>query len=89
MARGLEANGVTIEETEDTFTVHGMGQGNVPGGGTCETHLDHRIAMSFMCLGMATQKPVRIDDAGAIETSFPIFVPLMEKLGASFQKDNA
>lgn len=88
MARGLEANGVTIEETDDTFTVHGMGQGNVPGGGTCATHLDHRIAMSFMCLGMATQKPVKIDDAGAIETSFPIFVPLMEALGANFQIDN-
>ncbi len=88
MARGLEANGVTIEETEDTFTVHGMGQGNVPGGGTCETHLDHRIAMSFMCLGMATQKPVKIDDAGPIETSFPIFVPLMEELGAKFRKEN-
>lgn len=88
MARGLEANGVTIEETEDTFTVHGMGQGNVPGGGTCETHLDHRIAMSFMCFGMATQKPVKIDDAGPIETSFPIFVPLMEELGAKFRKDN-
>ena len=88
MARGLEANGVTVEETEDTFTVHGMGQGNVPGGGTCQTHLDHRIAMSFMCLGMATQKPVKIDDAGAIETSFPIFVPLMEELGAKFRKEN-
>lgn len=89
MARGLEANGVSIEETEDTFTIHGMGQGNVPGGGTCKTHLDHRIAMSFMCLGMAANDPVQIDDAGAIETSFPIFVPLMETLGASFQKDNA
>ncbi len=88
MARGLEANGVTVEETEDTFTVHGMGQGNVPGGGTCKTHLDHRIAMSFMCLGMATQKPVKIDDAGPIETSFPIFVPLMEELGAKFTKDD-
>ena len=88
MARGLEANGVTIEETDDTFTVHGMGQGNVPGGGTCKTHLDHRIAMSFMCLGMATQKPVKIDDAGPIETSFPIFVPLMEELGAKFRMEN-
>ncbi len=88
MARGLEANGVTIEETEDTFIVHGMGQGNVPGGATCQTHLDHRIAMSFMCLGMATKNPVKIDDAGAIETSFPIFVPLMEALGAKFQKSN-
>ncbi len=87
MARGLEANGVTIEEGADFLIVHGAGE--IPGGGACETHLDHRIAMSFLCLGMAAQKPVKIDDAGAIETSFPDFLPLMERLGASFRKDNA
>ncbi|MEE9452771.1 MAG: 3-phosphoshikimate 1-carboxyvinyltransferase [Paracoccaceae bacterium] len=86
MARGLEANGVRIEADADTFIVHGMGK--IPGGGMCKTHLDHRIAMSFMCLGMASEKPVGIDDAGAIETSFPDFIPLMERLGASFRKDN-
>lgn len=86
MARGLEACGVRIEEDEDTFIVHGMD--SVPGGATCKTHLDHRIAMSFMCLGMVTEKPVRIDDAGAIETSFPNFLPLMENLGASFGREN-
>ena len=86
MARGLEANGVNIEEDEDTLIVHGMGK--IPGGAMCKTHLDHRIAMSFMCLGMAAEKPVGIDDAGAIETSFPDFLPLMERLGASFRKDN-
>ncbi|MXU64437.1 3-phosphoshikimate 1-carboxyvinyltransferase [Oceanomicrobium pacificus] len=89
MARGLEACGVTVEEDEDTFIVHGMGPGGVPGGATCETRLDHRIAMSFMCLGMATQKPVKIDDAGAIETSFPIFIDLMGDLGAVFRRENA
>jgi len=87
MARGLEANGVRIEEGEDFLIVHGIGK--VPGGGMCETHLDHRIAMSFMCLGMAADKPVKIDDAGAIETSFPDFIPLMERLGASFRRENA
>ncbi len=86
MARGLEANGVSIEEDEDTLIVHGMDK--IPGGAMCKTHLDHRIAMSFMCLGMAAEKPVGIDDAGAIETSFPDFLPLMERLGASFRKDN-
>ncbi|MBL4805952.1 MAG: 3-phosphoshikimate 1-carboxyvinyltransferase [Rhodobacteraceae bacterium] len=86
MARGLEACGVKIEETEDSLTIYGMGK--IPGGATCVTHLDHRIAMSFMCLGMITEKPVKIDDAAAIETSFPDFVPLMERLGASFQKNN-
>ncbi len=87
MARGLEANGVKIEEGEDFLIVHGAGK--VAGGGTCATHLDHRIAMSFMCLGMAAEKPVKIDDAGPIETSFPDFIPLMERLGASFRRENA
>lgn len=81
MARGLEANGVTIEEGEDFLIVHGQG-GSVPGGGTAKTFLDHRIAMSFLCLGMASEQPVSIDDGGAITTSFPNFVPLMKGLGA-------
>ena len=86
VVRGLKANGVDVEEGEDFMIVHGTGK--IPGGATCETHLDHRIAMSFMCLGMATEKPVRIDDAGPIETSFPDFIPLMERLGASFRREN-
>ncbi len=87
MARGLEANGVNVEEGEDFLIVHGTG--TPPGGGICATFLDHRIAMSFLCLGMATRNPVKIDDAGPIETSFPDFIPLMERLGASFRRENA
>jgi 3-phosphoshikimate 1-carboxyvinyltransferase len=56
--------------------------GGVPGGATCATHLDHRIAMSFLCLGLAAQEPVGVDDAGPIATSFPIFERLMRGLGA-------
>ena len=82
MARGLEACGVTVEEDEDTLIVHGRGPGGVPGGATCATHLDHRIAMSFLCLGLTTRKPVTVDDAGPIVTSFPIFAELMRGLGA-------
>ena len=97
MARGLEANGVTIEEDQDTLIVHGLGPsggtgggpGGMPGGGTAVTHLDHRIAMSFMCAGMAAQNPVSIDDGGPIATSFPIFEPLMAGLGASMTRDNS
>lgn len=88
MARGLKSCGLTIEEDEDTMIVHGMGAGGVPGGGTCETFLDHRIAMSFMCLGMATEQPVKIDDGGPIATSFPIFETLMGDLGAQFVRTN-
>ena len=89
MARGLEACGVTLEEGEDYLIVHGRGADGVPGGATVATHLDHRIAMSFLCLGMASQQPITIDDLGAIATSFPGFVPLMEGLGAVFQRNNA
>ena len=82
MARGLEACGVKIEEDEDTLTVHGMGPGGMPGGATCATHLDHRIAMSFLIAGMASRKPVSVDDGSPIVTSFPIFEGLMNGLGA-------
>ncbi|GHA50425.1 3-phosphoshikimate 1-carboxyvinyltransferase [Amylibacter ulvae] len=81
MARGLEANGVKIEEGDDFLIVHGQ-DGSVRGGGTCETHLDHRIAMSFLCMGLATDEAVNVDDGGAIMTSFPIFQELMRNLGA-------
>ncbi|MFC0202335.1 3-phosphoshikimate 1-carboxyvinyltransferase [Paracoccus rhizosphaerae] len=80
MAKGLRANSVEVEDTADSMTVHGMAR--VPGGGQAVTHLDHRIAMSFLVLGMATEHPVGIDDAGPITTSFPDFVPLMTRLGA-------
>jgi 3-phosphoshikimate 1-carboxyvinyltransferase len=82
MARGLEACGVKIEEDPDTLIVHGMGPGGVPGGAVCKTHIDHRIAMSFLVLGMAAQKPVSVDDASPIATSFPVFEGLMRSLGA-------
>ncbi|MBF9035412.1 3-phosphoshikimate 1-carboxyvinyltransferase [Rhodobacterales bacterium HKCCE2091] len=85
MADGLRANGVTVEDGEDWWIVTGNGPGSVAGGATCATHLDHRIAMSFLCLGMAARAPVGIDDAGPIVTSFPVFVPLMERLGAAFR----
>ena len=88
MARGLEANGVMIEEDEDTLIVTGQGAGTVAGGGTCKTHLDHRIAMSFMCLGMASAQPVSIDDGAPITTSFPVFEPLMSGLGAQLERVN-
>lgn len=88
MARGLEACGVTVEEDEDTLIVHGLGPGGVQGGVTTKSHLDHRIAMSFLVLGMAAQKPVGVDDASPIATSFPAFEVLMQGLGASLTRHN-
>jgi 3-phosphoshikimate 1-carboxyvinyltransferase len=86
MARGLRACGVTVEEDEDTMTVHGLGAGAVPGGATVATHLDHRIAMSFLVLGMASRQPVSVDDGSPIVTSFPIFETLMNGLGADIRR---
>ena len=87
MARGLEACGVRVEEDEDTLIVHGMGAGQVPGGATCATHIDHRIAMAFLVLGMAAKQPVSVDDGSPIATSFPVFEGLMAGLGASLSRD--
>ncbi|MGD9741215.1 MAG: 3-phosphoshikimate 1-carboxyvinyltransferase [Dongiaceae bacterium] len=81
IARGLAACGVTVEAGTDSLVVEGAGAAP-RGGGTVETALDHRIAMAFLVLGMATEKPVAIDDGGPIETSFPDFVALMNGLGA-------
>jgi 3-phosphoshikimate 1-carboxyvinyltransferase len=86
MARGLRANGVTVDEGEDWWSVEGLGPDGVPGGGTCESFLDHRIAMSFMVMGMGAQNPVSVDDGTPITTSFPIFEPLMTGLGAKLSK---
>ncbi|WP_414897170.1 3-phosphoshikimate 1-carboxyvinyltransferase [Rhodovulum sp. YEN HP10] len=86
MVAGLRACGAEVEEGEDWMIVHGRGPGSLPGGATCATHLDHRIAMSFLCAGLAAEKPVSVDDAGPIATSFPIFEGLMAALGAGFAR---
>ncbi len=85
MARGLAACGVAVEETQDTLIVHGTGR--IPAGdATIATHFDHRIAMSFLVMGMASARPITVDDADAIDTSFPGFVGLMNGLGGKISK---
>ena len=86
MARGLESCGVRVEEEEDVLVVHGMGPGGMPGGATAKTHLDHRIAMSFLVAGMAAKKEIAVDDGSPIVTSFPIFEGLMNGLGAAIRR---
>ncbi len=86
MATGLRANGVSVDEGEDWWAVDGLGPQGVPGGATCATHLDHRIAMSFLILGYAAQRPVGVDDGQPILTSFPIFTGLMTDLGARLEQ---
>ena len=82
VAAGLEANGVSFEEGKDYLVVKGAE--TVSGGGRVITHLDHRIAMSFLVLGLGADEPVTVDDAAIINTSFPGFAELMEALGAEF-----
>jgi 3-phosphoshikimate 1-carboxyvinyltransferase len=82
MAAGLAACGVAVEELPDGLIVHGSGGEAVPGGTTVASLLDHRIAMSFAVLGLRARRPVTVDDARPIATSFPDFLPLMERLGA-------
>ena len=80
MAVGLRANGASVEDSDDTMTVHGTGRLN--GGAVVATHLDHRIAMSFLVAGLASDQMISVDDGGPIATSFPDFLPLMRGLGA-------
>jgi 3-phosphoshikimate 1-carboxyvinyltransferase len=85
MARGLAACGVDARAAGDALIVRG---GKTPAGGaTIPAELDHRIAMAFLVLGMAAAKPVAIDDASTIATSFPGFVELMNGLGAKISSE--
>jgi 3-phosphoshikimate 1-carboxyvinyltransferase len=87
VASGLALTGVAHEVVGDDLIVTGTGQ--VAGGGTVATHLDHRIAMSFLVMGLASDAPVAIDDAAMIATSFPTFRPALERLGGSFTAGDA
>ena len=89
MATGLRANGVAVEDGPDWWIVTGRGHGNIPGGATVASHLDHRIAMSFLVLGTVSRAPVTVDDASPIATSFPVFEPLMQALGAAIKRTPA
>jgi 3-phosphoshikimate 1-carboxyvinyltransferase len=84
IARGLAACGANVEIEGDNLIVTGTGAAPA-GDGAILTRLDHRIAMAFLVMGLATKQPVRIDDASPITTSFPGFVELMRGLGASIE----
>lgn len=89
VAKGLAVNGVDVAIEGDDLIVQGCGSsggpGRVPGGGLVETHMDHRIAMSFLVLGLAAERGVTVDDASFVETSFPGFAGLMASLGAEIE----
>ncbi|WP_297326663.1 3-phosphoshikimate 1-carboxyvinyltransferase [uncultured Bartonella sp.] len=85
VANGLKINGVECEEGQDFLVVSGRPSGKNIGGGTVTTHLDHRIAMSFLVLGLRAERPVTIDDRRMIATSFPEFMDMMTNLGAKIE----
>jgi 3-phosphoshikimate 1-carboxyvinyltransferase len=78
----LRVNGVKAEISGNDLIVEG--KGHVAGGGLVATHMDHRIAMSALVMGLASDKPIKVDDTGFIATSFPDFIPMMCSLGAEF-----
>jgi 3-phosphoshikimate 1-carboxyvinyltransferase len=78
----LRVNGVDVEISGDDLIVEG--RGHVAGGGVVATHMDHRIAMSALVMGLASEKPVKVDDTSFIATSFPDFIPMLRSLGAEF-----
>jgi 3-phosphoshikimate 1-carboxyvinyltransferase len=82
VADGLRANGVEFEIDGDDLIVHGRGR--AAGGGLVTTHMDHRIAMAFLVMGLASERAVGVDDTAFIATSFPGFADMMRRLGASF-----
>lgn len=82
MVDGLRACGVDAEELPDGLIVRGNGPKSVRGGASIRTMGDHRVAMSFLVLGMASKEPVTVDDAEMINTSFPGFADMMRGLGA-------
>jgi len=88
VAEGLKLNGVDCDEGKETLVVRGRpggkGYGN-PSGAAVVTYLDHRIAMSFLVLGLASEHEVTVDDASIIATSFPEFMDLMTGLGAQIE----
>ena len=76
----LRANGIAVEIEGDDMIV--QGKGRPAGGGEVKTHMDHRIAMAALVMGLASENAVRIDDSALIATSFPGFVDLIRSIGA-------
>jgi 3-phosphoshikimate 1-carboxyvinyltransferase len=81
---GLRQCGIEAWEEQDSLIVEGTG-GSVPGGADVEAFHDHRIAMSFLVLGLAARAPVTVDSASMIATSFPGFSGIMNSVGAQIE----
>jgi 3-phosphoshikimate 1-carboxyvinyltransferase len=82
-AAALDVNGIAARVEGETLIVSGTGR--VRGGGVVKTHMDHRLAMAPLILGLAADRPVTVDDMTYVATSFPAFIGLMRGLGATFE----
>jgi 3-phosphoshikimate 1-carboxyvinyltransferase len=85
MEAGLNANGVKTTSGRDWLKATGLGEGGPAGGGHVVTRMDHRIAMSFLVMGLAARARVKVDDASMIATSFPQFFSMFRRLGAEIE----
>ena len=84
ISRGLAACDVEVDETKDSISITGKGKAPL-GGGHILSNMDHRVAMAFLVLGMVTEKPIIVDDAAYIDTSFPGFIEIMNGLGGDLR----
>ena len=86
MSDGLRSVGIETKEKIDSMVIKGRGQDySIKGNVTIKSRLDHRIAMSFLCLGLITEKPIKVVDTDTINSSFPLFLEMMNKIGANLK----
>ncbi len=86
MSEGLKSVGIETKEKKDSMVVKGKGPDYfINGNVTIESRLDHRIAMSFLCLGLITENPIKVVNTDTINSSFPSFFEIMNKIGANFK----
>ena len=87
VCEGLQKVGVKTIETHNSMVVKGLGpQGQINQNIEINSNLDHRIAMSFLCLGLISEKPIKVNDTDTIKSSFPLFLDKMKKIGAKFEQ---
>lgn len=86
MSEGLKSVGIETKEEKDSMVIKGKGPDYfINGNVTIKSRLDHRIAMSFLCLGLITENPIKVVDTDTINSSFPSFFEMMNKIGAKFK----
>ena len=87
VCEGLQKVGVKTIETHNSMIVKGLGpKGQINQNIEINSNLDHRIAMSFLCLGLISEKPIKVNDTDTIKSSFPFFLDKMKKIGAKFEQ---